>query len=196
MKKLIFLVLFFYPFFLLAQQQITLKSGQKIDGYIEGVWSKKLHFYQKINEIDSKNVDVLKISSIAGKIDNSVKKSLTKINPDINFDEVFTPTKKENSNQAYNQGVSTKLTSGDHLVLAGTRYLTGFTLAVVGGTMSVVGSTNDTPELSIAGGVIALTGAIFSLSGHFQLIKAGRKMNSDAVTLGPSSQGIGLSINF
>jgi hypothetical protein len=198
MKKilLIFFALFFYPLFTFSQQQVELKSGQKFEGYIQGVWSGDLHFYQKISEIDSKKVDVLLVKSIAGEIDNSVKKNLIKKNPEIFFVESFSPTTTDNSYQVYNQSSKTNITAGDHLVTAGTRYLTGVTLAVVGGTMSVVGATQESDQLSIAGGVIAIVGGIISVTGHFQLIKAGKKMNSDAVTLGPSTNGVGLAINF
>ena len=174
MKKLIILVLFFYPVFLFAQQQVTLKSGQQFNGNIMGVRGDNLRFYQKISEIDSKEVDIILINSIAGEIDKSTKKALIKRNPEINFEATFRATENEISYQPFNQGKTSELKAGDHLVTAGTRYLTGVTLAIVGSTISVVGGVNETRELSIAGGVIAIVGGVISISGHFQLIKAGK----------------------
>ena len=168
MKKLIVLALFFYPVFLFAQQQVTLKSGQQFNGYIMGVRGDNLRFYQKINEIDSKEVDIILINSIAGEIDKSTKKALIKKNPEINFDATFLAPENDISYQPFDQrNTVLTLTAGDHLVTAGTRYLTGVTLAIFGGTLSAVGATSETNELSIAGGVIAIVGGVISIQVIF-----------------------------
>jgi hypothetical protein len=107
---------------------------------------------------------------------------------------VATNSKSETAYQPYQQNQKYQFTAGDYLKRAGTRYATGLGIGIGGAVIMAVGS--DSQEAVIAGGIIALTGAIISITGHFELIKAGKKMNSDAVTLSPSAQGIGLSINF
>lgn len=92
--------------------------------------------------------------------------------------------------------LTTQLSAGDYLQKAGTRYLTGLGTVFLGGIIVGVGSGNEDNTVSIIGGVIMFVGGITSLTGHFQLIKAGKAMNRDAVTLSPSKQGLGLAINF
>jgi hypothetical protein len=98
MKKLIILVLFFYPVFLFAQQQVTLKSGVQFEAYIRGVQGKDLIFYNEVKEIDSRKVDITLIHSISGEISKpTVPKALTKKNPEIILNSTYTSTKQNSS---------------------------------------------------------------------------------------------------
>ena len=78
MKKLIFVTLFFYPLFIFSQQQIVLKSGVQFEAYIRGVQGNDLIFYQKVQEIDSKKVEIMNISSISGDFSELTLKKLNK----------------------------------------------------------------------------------------------------------------------
>ena len=79
---------------------------------------------------------------------------------------------------------------------AGNRYFAGIAISAIGAGVSIIGSANGSDEISIAGGVTMLTGAIVSITGHSMLIKAGRKLNDEAIAITPASQGIGVAINF
>jgi hypothetical protein len=188
MKKLIILVLFFYPVFLFAQQQVTLKSGERFDGYILGVRGNNLVFYQKIKEINSKKVDIMLIHSISGEIYKSTTtKALTKKNPKIIFNSTFISAEKNNSYQAYNQSTSTNSTRLSGFAVAGAT-----TIAYYAGAFDNM-ELKDQNTLLVVSGSVSL---LLYIAGEVTLFNAGKMHNRGAVTLTPASRGIGLAINF
>lgn len=196
MKKLILILLFFYPILLFSQQQIVLKSGVQFEAYIRGVQGEDLIFYQKVKEIDSKKVEIMLIHSISGEFSELAVKKLAKKNPEIIFNSTYIPAKNDNSYQGYNQ--SMVLTSGDLIKRSSVLRLSGF--AVAGGTTIAYYAgafdnmeTKDINTLFIVSGSVSL---ILYVAGEITLFKAGKALNREAVTLAPASQGIGLAIKF
>lgn len=196
MKKLIFLALCFYPFFLCAQQQVTLKSGQRFDGHIFKVRGNNLIFYQKIREIDSQKVDIMLVHSISGEINKpAITNELIKKNPKIVFNSTYTPIVHDYSNLTDKQKV---VTSGDLIKKSSMLRLSGFTLA--GATAIAYNARafnkmepKDRDTLFIVSGSVSL---LLYFAGEITLFNAGKIHNREAVTLTPASQGIGLAINF
>ncbi len=94
--------------------------------------------------------------------------------------------------------VINNLTAGDHLSRAGTNYLVGTGMMVAGTASSIVFAIEvpEKPKLQYISLGVSIVGAIITVAGHIQLIEAGKKLNSDAVTLSAASEGIGLAINF
>jgi len=86
--------------------------------------------------------------------------------------------------------------SGDHLYMAGKKYLTAISMSVGGMAVFTIGAVTDMPELGIVGGLISLVGFGFSVAGHFELMEAGKAINREAVTISAASEGLGLAINF
>ena len=80
-------------------------------------------------------------------------------------------------------------TPGDYIKRSGTLKLTSIGLSIASGMM-YLHTDND---------VFIVTGLIsfgLYIGGEICLIKAGKLMNEERVTLSPASEGIGLAINF
>lgn len=215
MKNFVYtgLIIFVCSSSLFAQSIIT-KSGLHVNSDECIITADRFIFSSKL----SNNRDYIlysEIDTIKGYINPTHKNDILKINDSVVFvNQADSPTKKskndltddvyfvpakaaDKSYQPYDQSLSgTNLTTGDYLKRAGTRYLTGLTLAFGGGIVMGVGMSEESEAAIIAGGLMSLTGVIISITGHFQLIKAGNRMNSDAVTISSASNGIGLAINF
>jgi hypothetical protein len=216
MKKLLLIILVFFPIANFAQVKIVLVDGKIINTKLEGFYGEELVFQKKLPGTNIDRVNIMDVDSIIGEMPKSRAKSIIKKNPQIhlanngqNSDAIYyTPqvtettvisavainSKSETTYQPYQQSQKYQFTAGDYIKRAGTRYVTGLGLAIGGSVIAVVGS--ESQEAVLAGGIIALTGAIISITGHFELIKAGKRMNSDAVTISPATQGIGMAINF
>jgi deoxycytidine triphosphate deaminase len=197
MKKLIFITLFFYPAFLFSQQQVTLKSGMQFEGFINRVSKDNLLFYQNIDEIGSKKVDISLITAIAGEFENSTKKALIKRNPEIVFTTTYVKPEKYYTNNEYEQMSLPVLTSGDLIKRSSVLRLSGLALSTATATAIWAGALGDDYDtqktVAIAAGVVSLG---LYIAGEITLFKAGKLHNKEAVTLTPASQGIGMAINF
>lgn len=194
MKRLLFVLMFVIPSLCFAQQQVTLNSGKQFEAFIRGVSGNNLTFYKEVQELNSKKVELFSVVSIAGELDKLIVKRITKKHPEILFDVPYIRT--EPKEEPYQQTTMNKDLAGNYIVTAGKRYISGATIAIGGGILTGIGAANNNTELTIAGGALAIVGGIVSITGHFQLVKAGKKMNSDALTLSPADHGIGLSLNF
>ena len=204
MKKSILFLILFIPLVQFAQVRIVLNDGTIINTKIDGFYDEDLVFTKKLPDTNIDRVNIMTVDSISGDMPKSRVKSILKKNPEVHFSGYqnnnnavyYAPAVAATSSAAISRKVSGQLTAGDFIQRAGTRYATGLAVGVGGAIIYGVGIGSGSDEAAIAGGLIAITGTIISITGHFQLIKAGKKMNSDAVTLGPSSHGIGLAINF
>ncbi|RIJ46258.1 hypothetical protein D1614_20010 [Maribellus luteus] len=209
MKKLLLVLWAVIPFFVYSQNQVTTKSGIVFIAKIDGLYGTKLVFSEIVPELKNDEIDISDVVSIAGEIPTFRSKSIKRKNSDVKFlSGDFSKEYKENLKEkrvsddlyfdpnAKNQELNENVTAGDYLQSAGIRYLTGVGLGFGGAGISLIGASSEQESLIVVGGIAALTGAIFIVTGHLQLIKAGEKMNRDAVTLSPSNNGIGLVINF
>lgn len=203
MKKMTFILALFLSITTFSQNQVTLTSGIRFNCDIMGLYGNRLTFNEVVSEINSDKVDINSVVSITGKIQKSTLKTIIKKNPKIVLNPDIEATTIESLNteniignayKPFDQGIS--FTAGDYITRAGNRYVTGLGLGFGGAILYGVGTTSESTETQVVGGIVALMGGIISITGHFQLIKAGRKMNSDAVTIGPASQGFGLAVNF
>lgn len=198
----------------LFAQSIVTKSGLKVNAERCIITPDRFIFKSVIN--NNKNYILYsEIDTIKGYINPAHKNDILKINNSVIFisemssptkriktdltdDVYFAPQKLTNKSNQTNansiQGIN--FTAGDYLKRAGNRYLTGLTLAFGGGIVTGIGIGSESETAFIAGGLISLSGVIISITGHFQLIKAGNKMNSEAVTISSASDGIGFAINF
>ena len=207
MKKLLLLLLIILPLLTFSQNKITLKSGESFVAKVEGVFGPRLVFKENVPAIDGYRLELSEVVSVAGEMPGFRKKAILKKNPNVKFiegefseEDMREVVKQKPSDDIYfnqnKQSAASIKTAGYHLELAGKRYLTGVGLVFAGGALYTLGVSEDQDELSVIGGILALTGGIVSLTGHVELIKAGRKLNSDAVTLSGSSTGLGLAISF
>lgn len=196
MKNLILLFIFIMPLFCLSQTnskvsyQVFTIDGEMYSGTIESYLGKKINFTRKINELNDNSIPIERISEIRGaEMSKNRKNRILRDNPNIIFSFYDEPKSIDFANMENNL-------PGIYLQKAGKRYLTGSAMAVAGSIVTGIGAYDDSNELVIIGGITALTGAIIYITGHIQLIKAGKALNSEAITLSPSSEGIGLAINF
>jgi hypothetical protein len=201
MKKFILVILVFIPLIHFGQVKIVLNDGTIINTKIDGFYGEDLVFTKKLPDTNIDRVNIMDVDSISGSMPNSRVKSILKKNPAVHFssnqnftDAVYYAPSAIASGAANNTSINGQYTAGDYIQRAGTRYVTGLALGLGGAVVMAVGA--DSQEAIVAGSLISLTGAIISITGHFQLIKAGKKMNSDAVTLSPATHGIGMAINF
>lgn len=202
------ILLIILPFIGLSQKirktvnEVTTVDGTIYSGKIESYLGKKIYFIYVTPELEDKSLSIENVVRITGATPNSRKKAILKSNPAVQFDtpiEKFSDPIYENdlSNQPFGQGVISNITPGDYLERAGNRYLYGLGLEICGGIIISASSTSESPkEGMIIGGLVGLTGAIVAITGHFQLIKAGKAFNREAVTISAASEGIGLAINF
>ncbi len=198
MKNLLLIFILSLPVFSFAQNKIVLKDSTEFMAVVDGLYQKTLVFEDDIKALGGEDrIGIELVYSIIGKTPNYRKKAILKKNPDVIFVDAEY-TKQDVKKYAYGtQNIpSDGLTAGDHLFRAGNRYLTGLGVSIVGAAMTGYGISEEDDSISIAGGVTALAGFIIGVTGHIELQKAGKKMNSDAITLSGASQGIGLAINF
>jgi len=80
-------------------------------------------------------------------------------------------------------------TPGDYIKRSGTLKLTSIGLSIASGGMYLL--TDN--KVFIVTGIVSLG---LYIGGEVCLIKAGKLMNEERVTLSPASEGIGLAINF
>jgi hypothetical protein len=92
------------------------------------------------------------------------------------------------------------ITPGDYLKLSGVLRLTGLGFGITTTTLFFTGafnemglSFNEQRSIAIISGSVSL---ILYIAGELTLIKAGKLMNEERVSLSPASEGIGLAINF
>lgn len=205
MKKSILILAVLLPLFSISQSgnKVVTIDDKVYNGDIISTTGHFIHFDTGVNpKLRSNNLEIAKIKEIHGFLLITTKQAIQKRNNSILFysENGTLDTTKINSlsYQPYNQKLSGyNLTAGDYLQKAGTRYLTGIGVAIAGGLVAVAGSaTNNSDAFALAGGVMVLVGGVISLTGHFQLIKAGKALNREAITLSPSKEGIGLAINF
>jgi len=89
-------------------------------------------------------------------------------------------------------------TPGDYLIQSASLKLTGIGLGFTTSTLFAVGAFDDMSSSNQE--VIAILSVTTSLGlyiiGELTLIKAGKLMNEERLTLSPASEGIGLAIKF
>lgn len=213
MKKLIFLIALIAPFFVVAQTQLTLTNGQKFDCQIAGVWGTKLAFEKFIPILGNDKVDVRHIVMIAGEISESTKKSILKKNKAIVFedeiqeiDSVAIPantaaiavgtTGTEYLPQDDSFSPAIELTAGDYIKESAWLRLSAFSITSVTGIAVLAGAFKDNPDTQKTVAIVAgAASLILYIAGESLQIKAGKLMN-EQITITPSSQGIGMAINF
>lgn len=196
MKKSILILGILLPLFSLSQSinKVITKENKIYIGDIYKSYGNNIIFLNGVNpSLTSNRLEIALVKEIYGPIAKSTKKIIIKKNNNI----IFYPEYDGLANIENGRPTNNQMSAGDYLQKAGNRYLIGIGVAITGGAVAVAGSTSDNPEnLALAGGVMVLIGGVISLTGHFQLIKAGKVMNGEAVTLSPSKEGIGFAINF
>lgn len=208
MRNLIVILAVLLPIFSLSQKRNKVVTTKNIVYYgdIIDIKGNYLRFVIGAEPIlESNRLEIALVNEIYGPLAKSTKKEIMSKNgsivfhPNISFAafEPRNPINKHVSAGDYLQKARTQHSAGDYIQKAGTRYLAGLGVALAGSAVLALSPSTDVPENTrIAGGVMVLAGGIISLTGHFQLIKAGKVMNGEAVSLSPSKEGIGFAINF
>jgi hypothetical protein len=195
MKKAFLIVGFLLPLFCFSQYQnkIITTDGKVYRGQILLCTNMNIHFGKNVQPpIKSRKIEYNLIKEIYGPLGDYSKNVILKKNKNV----IFYPEYIDLDEYGKGMKLSNEITSGDYLQKAGTRYLTRFSFVFGGGLIAGVGIGSDSPPAFITGTFILLAGTAISISGHFQLIKAGKRMNGEAVSLSPSKEGIGFAINF
>lgn len=218
MKKLIFILFLIIPTLSFSQNRITLKSGDSFIAKIYRVYGKNLIFYDDIPGTDTDRVNINSVESIAGKMPGSRIKEIFKQNPYVLFlpgeftkedvkdqpavsvDNSYLPYGQGGKapNQTYTPKAFQQLSAGDLVKRSGYYRLTGFAIGTGVSTLALAGTFKKADENTLVA-IVGISSAValgFYLAGEFTLIKAGKKMNSDAVTISAAKSGIGLAINF
>ena len=190
MKNLFFLLLLI-PILSFGQNEIITVDGDTIyaqDAFV----SKKQIVYTNLNNNNRETLDIQNIHRFNGKTFKSLKRKVITLNPTVKFDD-----KKVHNTTVYNQNkFNSSFTAGDYLIKAGQSYQTGVVLTIAGAGGAVAAAASDSDEIAVAGGAVALVGFIYTIIGHSQLIKAGKKLNNKGMALKPSSAGVGLALVF
>lgn len=213
MKKLLFILFFIVPFFCFSQNKITIKSGESFIANIKGLYGKSLVFHQHIPGTRTNRIAIDEVVSIAGNVPTSRMEAITKENPDVKFllgkfsrqdvrdqyDYTASLVEKEKvSSLVKKERVPPQLSAGDLVQKSAKLRLTGLAIGVGAGAVAATGAFDDMDSESIRA-IAGISGAViigFYLAGEFTLIKAGKKMNSDAITLSAAKRGVGMAINF
>jgi len=206
MKKLLLILLLSIPVFCIAQNQITLKDGQKFIGIINSIYNNKILFKENIPGTEIYYVQAIDVYSLKGKLSATRTKKLLKINPDLILipGEITTedyynqPTEITFKPINHETSIIISKSPGDLIKTSSILRLSGFVVAVGTSTLFATGALDDldtetTTAIAIAAGVVSLG---LYVAGEITLFNAGKALNREAVTLSPSSHGIGLAINF
>ena len=198
MKKIMLTFFLFIPFLLVAQNKITMKSGSSFVAKIDGLYGSSLVFYNDIPGSNADYVDINDVVKIEGKVPDYLVKGIKKKNHDVLIVRgEFSFDNANNNDEALNKTpYSYVFTSGDYLQRAGRRSYIGLGVSMGGAVITGFGLAQYQESLVYVGSGVSLIGLIISLTGPAQLIKAGKALNEEAITLTPSSQGLGLTINF
>lgn len=102
-----------------------------------------------------------------------------------------------NSSQQRDVTESSK-TPGDYIIQSARLKLIGVGLGITTSTLFAAGAFEDMPlgdqtNIAIVSGVVSLA---FYISGELTIIKAGKLMNEERVSVSVASEGVGLVINF
>lgn len=212
MKKMIFILLFIVPILSFSQNKITLKSGDSFIVNVKGFYGESLVFHRAVPGTNTTRVNIASVASIAGKVPASRMKAILKENPDVQFltgkfsnrdikeqhpfinDDTYEASEQEGAAMM----PIPQLSAGDLVQKSARLRLTGYAIGAGFGVIAATGAFNDMDS----GGIAAIAGVSsaavigFFLAGEFTLIKAGRKMNSDAVSVSAAKSGVGVAINF
>lgn len=180
------------PVFSFAQNKITLTDGTSFVAEVDAFLGHVLIFVDDVSVINDDRIDIEKVSAIAGEMPKSRMRSILRKNPAVKLESETIEQAEVQSSVLIKQNI----TAGDYIYAAGSRYLTGVGVTFAGAGISVIGVATNEDAVSYIGGATILVGAIIGLTGHVQLKKAGKKMNSDAITMSASKSGLGLAINF
>lgn len=209
MKKLLLILVVIIPIFSFSQNKITLKSGEFFIANVKGLFGETLIFYSKIPGMNTNRIDISNVTSIAGKVPKSRMKAIKKQNPEVQFlsgefskQDVKnqSPITVDNSYQPYEQKNTSpkQYSAGDYIQKSARLRLTGYAISAGVGLLSTTDAFRDLESDTQMAIVGVSAGAIIVcfVAGEFTLIKAGKKMNSDAVTAKAAKNGIGIAINF
>jgi hypothetical protein len=92
----------------------------------------------------------------------------------------------------------TTKTPGDYLIQSAKLKITGIGLGLTTSTLFAVGAFDNMP-LSEQTGIAIISGVVslaLYVSGEINVIKAGKLMNKERISVSAASEGIGLAINF
>lgn len=209
MKKLLLIFILIIPFISFSQNKITLKSGESFVASVKGLYGKTLIFYQKIPGMETNRIDISNVTSIAGEVPKSRIKAINKQNPQVQFlpgefskkdIKNQTPIVFDQSYQPHDQKNTfvSKYSAGDYLQKSGRLRLTAYAFSAGVGLLATSDSFRDmdtdaqTLVLGVSG--IAIIGCY--LGAEITLIKAGKKLNQDAITATAAKNGVGIAINF
>jgi len=206
MKKLLLILLLSIPVLGIAQNQIALKDGQKFIGIINSIYNNKILFKENIPGTDIYYIQAIDVYSLKGKISATRTKKLLKINPDLILipGEITTedyynqPTEITFKPINHEPSIIINKSPGDLIKTSSILRLSGFAVGIGTSTLFVAGAfedlDNDTQKtIGIVSGVVSLG---LYIAGEITLFNAGKALNREAVTLGASSSGLGLAINF
>jgi hypothetical protein len=212
MKNVFLLLVTIIPYIAFSQSnqsvnQLITIDGRVYAGEILSCKSRKVVFKYVTPGLKMNSIHVSEVSAIYGDLPVIRRNAISMGNPDIIFHPGLDTTYQSNTLPAIQPAANAKMvngsqrflhnfSAGDHLQMAGRRYLTGIALSFTGVGLVGVGIGTGENGLAYVGAGVSIVGSIISLTGHFELIKAGEKLNSDAITISPSEHGVGLAINF
>ena len=83
-----------------------------------------------------------------------------------------------------------RLTHGEKL------YLNGVAISMLGGGLAMASMVKDSDVGITYGGITIATGTFIAILGQHEMIIEEQTRNKDALSISPSSSGIGFAINF
>lgn len=198
MKKLLFVLLAMLPILCFSQNSIVTTSGDTITGKISSFLGKKIIFNKEIKSLGSNSIPINNVVSISGYLPDYRINAISKANPAI----IYKPNGIIQGGNISPERVGVHINSinsaGDLIKESAALRLTGYGIGIAATSLSAAGLFKDLDQethktIMIISGVTSLC---LVIAGEITLIKAGNKMNSDAVRLGMADNGVGIAIKF
>jgi hypothetical protein len=207
MKKLMFILLIVCCQFLANSQnpekskfkhQVFTVDGQVLNGNIQSYLSKKIIFYDDIKELNGNSISIENVIAINGPMAESRKNRILGHNPIVKFNEelsvkvepiLISPMNKERFDLM-------QKTPGDLIKTSAVLRLTGLSITAVSSTILLTFPPKDKNVTKIIGIFTGITGLALYINSEITLIKAGKLMNEERITIAPASEGIGMAIKF
>lgn len=198
MKKLLIIILVLLPLFCLSQKSgVVRNSGDTIVGYIRYSTGKMIVFYDKIKSINSDRIPWVDVSAVIGNLERIKMNAVSKNFPGIKFFPNYKVPLPKSSFNSKGITVIYGPTGGDLIRQSGILRLSSLGVGILTATLVGIGAdewkSQQTAAVGVIGAALALNLYVF---GEINLIRAGKKLNQDAISLGFADQGIGIALKF
>lgn len=197
MKRVFIILLGLMPFLGFSQNSIITNAGDTITGHIQYVTSSRIEFSDTIKSLNSNSIPLEDVSTIIGTLSHYNINLIQEMNPSVKFSSYNTERTSKYISAERGTYIPSYIKAGDLVKRSAYLRLSSLGVGVLTSTVIILGidtwNTQDKNVISVVGGVLSLS---LYIAGEVTLIKAGDKMNRDAVYLSMADNGLGIAIKF